>query len=399
LIAPGGVLATPPPSADKPPPRSAAAMAARSLRSNSSSAAAAAAAAGITGSGIIADSGIAGSGIPDSGSAAAIGDGSKAVIGASSVFTSSSSSDAAAASSGSSSSSSGSSLTGDGANTGAALAPFPLGVIAGTKTKSAVGSSRSNAPPPARSRSSSPPSTSKRENASSPSDLRLLCLARPADDDDDAPPRGLVDDSGVVVVVVAAALNVPPPPPPSPLGANREPAPGGLKTGDAATMGEGSGPGDGAKGDGAKGATTLDVGLNTGDGAAATGAATTGAATDDVVIFVALGVNLAAAAGLDATGDGAKGKGPSETVEAFPEDSMLSVRWSADPGGTAVRTGLRLAIFVMSFSGETTSGVGAAATDAGASPEPRSSRSPPDSHASSAIDSMRRPRWVVPVRR
>mmetsp|Transcript_4873 Transcript_4873/g.22341 ORF Transcript_4873/g.22341 Transcript_4873/m.22341 type:complete len:364 (-) Transcript_4873:121-1212(-) len=190
-----------------------------------------------------------------------------------------------------------------------------------------------------------------------------------------------------------------PPPPPSPLGANREPAPGGLKTGDAATMGEGSGPGDGAKGDGAKGATTLDVGLNTGDGAAATGAATTGAATDDVVIFVALGVNLAAAAGLDATGDGAKGKGPSETVEAFPEDSMLSVRWSADPGGTAVRTGLRLAIFVMSFSGETTSGVGAAATDAGASPEPRSSRSPPDSHASSAIDSMRRPRWVVPVRR
>ena len=121
--------------------------------------------------------------------------------------------------------------------------------------------------------------------------------------------------------------------------------------------------------------------------------------TDDVVIFVALGVNLAAAAGLDATGDGANGKGPSETVEAFPEDSMLSVRWSADPGGTAVRTGLRLAIFVMSFSGDTTSGAGAAATDAGASPEPRSSRSPPDSHASSAIASMRRPRWVVPVRR
>ena len=128
-------------------------------------------------------------------------------------------------------------------------------------------------------------------------------------------------------------------------------------------------------------------------------AGATGAATDDVVIFVALGVNLAAAAGLDATGDGANGKGPSETVEAFPEDSMLSVRWSADPGGTAVRTGLRLAIFVMSFSGETTSGAGAAATDAGASPEPRSSRSPPDSHASSAIASMRRPRWVVPVRR
>ena len=48
---------------------------------------------------------------------------------------------------------------------------------------------------------------------------------------------------------------------------------------------------------------------------------------------------------------------------------------------------------------KTTSGAGAAATDAGASPEPRSSRSPPDSHASSAIDSMRRPRWVVPVRR
>ena len=142
---------------------------------------------------------------------------------------------------------------------------------------------------------------------------------------------------------------------------------------------------------------TLDGGLNTGDGAGATGA--TGAATDDVVIFVALGVNLAAAAGLDATGDGANGKGPSETVEAFPEDSMLSVRWSADPGGTAVRTDLRLAIFVMSFSGDTTSGAGAAATDAGASPEPRSSRSPPDSHASSAIASMRRPRWVVPVRR
>ena len=124
------------------------------------------------------------------------------------------------------------------------------------------------------------------------------------------------------------------------------------------------------------GAMTLDGGLNTGDGAGATGA--TGAATDDVVIFVALGVNLAAAAGLDATGDGARsGRGLSETVEAFPEDSMLSVRWSADPGGTAVRTDLRLAIFVMSFSGDTTSGAGAAATDAGASPEPRSSRSPP----------------------
>ena len=69
-------------------------------------------------------------------------------------------------------------------------------------------------------------------------------------DDDDAPPRGLARDSGV-----AAVLNVAPP-----LGANREPAPGGLNTGDGATaMGEGSGPGDGA------GAMTLDGGLNTGD--------------------------------------------------------------------------------------------------------------------------------------
>ena len=244
---------------------------------------------------------------------------------------------------------------GGGAVDGGGLRGATLGVIAGRKTKSAVGSSRSNAPPPARSRSSSPPSASNRENASSPSDLRLLCLA--------------ADDDGAGAVTLD----------------------GGLNTGDDAATGEGSGPGDGA------GAATLDGGLNTGDGAAATGA--TGAATDDVVIFVALGVNLAAAAGLDATGDGANGKGPSETVEAFPEDSMLSVRWSADPGGTAVRTGLRLAIFVMSFSGDTTSGAGAAATDAGASPEPRSSRSPPDSHASSAIASMRRPRWVVPVRR
>ena len=177
------------------------------------------------------------------------------------------------------------------------------------------------------------------------------------------------------------------------------PPAGGLNTGDAATMGDGSGSSGASfirSGDGADAVTDVVTpapvgGLNTGEGAAAFVLA---------AIFVAVGVNLVfTVAALVATGEGANGKGPSCGEDPADLDSMLRVRWSADPGGTAVRTGLRLAILVMSLSGDATRGGVRASTagHAGASP-PRSMRSPPTSHASSvdaivaAVDS------VVPAR-
>ena len=163
------------------------------------------------------------------------------------------------------------------------------------------------------------------------------------------------------------------------------PPAGGLNTGDAATIGDGSGSSGASiicSGDGADAVTDVVTpapvgGLNTGEGAAAFVLA---------AIFVAVGVNLVfTVAALVATGEGAKGNGPSCGEDPADLDSMLRVRWSADPGGTAVRTGLRLAIFVMSLSGDATRGgvrASTAAGHAGASP-PRSMRSPPTSHPSS----------------
>lgn len=177
------------------------------------------------------------------------------------------------------------------------------------------------------------------------------------------------------------------------------PAAGGLNTGDAATMGDGSGSSGASiicSGDGADAVTDVVTaapvgGLNTGEGAAAFVLA---------AIFVAVGVNLVfTVAALVATGEGANGKGPSCGEDPADLDSMLRVRWSADPGGTAVRTGLRLAIFVMSLSGDATRGgvrASTAAGHAGASP-PRSMRSPPTSHPSSVDAIVAAADSVVPA--
>ena len=178
------------------------------------------------------------------------------------------------------------------------------------------------------------------------------------------------------------------------------PPAGGLNTGDAATMGDGSGSSGASfirSGVGADAVTDVVTpapvgGLNTGEGAAAFVLA---------AIFVAVGVNLVfTVAALVATGEGANGNGPSCGEDPADLDSMLRVRWSADPGGTAVRTGLRLAIFVMSLSGDATRGgvrASTAAGHAGASP-PRSMRSPPTSHSSSVDAIVAAPDSVVPAR-
>ena len=88
------------------------------------------------------------------------------------------------------------------------------------------------------------------------------------------------------------------------------PPAGGLNTGDAATMGDGSGSSGASfirSGDGADAVTDVVTpapvgGLNTGEGAAAFVLA---------AIFVAVGVNLVfTVAALVATGEGANGKGP-----------------------------------------------------------------------------------------